>query len=88
MTKNARRALFLLVATAANMLLTVIIIIFVFVALNALSMAIGLKSQDGAIIIIIVSFLSGVVLSAFAYSRVLKAFRKRPDLEERFGLLK
>ena len=60
MTKNGRRALFLLAATAANMLLTVLI----------------------------VAFLAGVVLSGIAYSRVLKALRKRPDLEERFGLIK
>ncbi len=86
MTKNGRRAIFLLVATVSNMLLTVIIIIILFVALNALAMAIGLKNAGGAIII--VSFLAGVVLSGFAYSRVLKALRKRPGLEERFGLLK
>jgi UDP-N-acetylmuramyl pentapeptide phosphotransferase/UDP-N-acetylglucosamine-1-phosphate transferase len=86
MTKNGRRALFLLVATAANMLLTVIIIVVLFIALNALSMAIGLKGLGGAIIIF--SFLAGVILSAFAYSRVLKALRRRPGLEERFGLLK
>ena len=86
MTKNSRRALFLLVATLANMLFTVIIIVIVFVGLSALAMALSLKNLGG--VIIIVAFLAGVVLSGFAYSRVLKAFRKRPDLEERFGLIK
>jgi uncharacterized protein YebE (UPF0316 family) len=86
MTKNVRRTLFLLVATAANMLLTVIIIVVIFIALNALFMAIGLKNAGTAIII--VSFLAGIVLSGFAYSKVLKALQKRPELVERFGLLK
>ena len=86
MTKNGRRALFLLVATVANMLLTVIIIVIAFIGLNALAMALSLKNMGGGIII--VSFLAGVVLSGFAYSRVLKALHKRPDLEERFGLIK
>ena len=86
MTKNGRRALFLLAATAANMLLTILIIVIVFVGLSALAMALSLKNLGGGIII--VSFLAGVVLSGFAYSRVLKALRKRPDLEERFGLIK
>jgi hypothetical protein len=86
MTKNGRRTLFLLVATVANMLLTVIIIVIAFIGLNALAMALSLKNLGAGIII--VSFLAGVVLSGFAYSRVLKALHKRPDLEERFGLIK
>ena len=86
MTKNGRRGLFLLVATVSNMLLTVIIIVIVFIGLSALSMALGLKNVS--LPIIVVAFLAGVVLSGFIYSRVLKALRKRPDLEERFGLLK
>jgi hypothetical protein len=86
MTKNGRRALFLLVATVSNMLLTLLLIVVVFIALNSLAMAVGLKNAAG--VIIIVSFLGAVVLSGFIYSRVLKYLRKRPDLEERFGLLK
>lgn len=86
MTKNSRRILFLLVATLANMLLTVIIIVLVFIGLSALAMALSLKNLGLAVII--VSFLAGVVLSGFAYSRVLKALHKRPDIEERFGLIK
>jgi hypothetical protein len=86
MTKNARRGLFLLAATAANMLLTVILI-FAFLALwFAVSRALGLSSNTAAPAII-ASFLAAVVLSGFIYSRVLKALRKRPDLEERFGLV-
>lgn len=86
MTKNGRRVLFLLVATVANMLLTLLLIVVAFIALNGLAVALGLKNAAG--VIIIVSFLGAVVLSGFIYSRVLKALRKRPDLEERFGLLK
>jgi hypothetical protein len=86
MTKNARRGLFLLVATVSNMLLTVILI-FAFLALwFAVSRALGL-SPNTAAPAIIASFLAAVVLSGFIYSRVLKALRKRPDLEERFGLV-
>jgi small-conductance mechanosensitive channel len=85
MTKNGRRALFLLVATLANMLATILILVIVYVGLSALFMA--LKISAGAIIMII-ALLAGVILSGFLYSKVLKALRKRPDLEERFGLLK
>jgi hypothetical protein len=85
MTKTGRRALFLLVATVANMLLTLILIVLVFIALNGLAIAVGLNAAG---VIIIVSFVGAVLLSGFIYSRVLKALRKRPDLEARFGLLK
>jgi hypothetical protein len=87
MTKNGRRVLFLLVATVANMLLTALLIIALMLAWFALSQALSLKASTMAPAII-VCFLAAVVLSGFIYSRVLKALRKRPDLEERFGLLK
>jgi membrane protein implicated in regulation of membrane protease activity len=86
MTKNGRRALFLLVATVANMLLTVIIIVAVWLGLSLLLSQIGVRNAGSYVII--VAFLAGVVLSFFIYGRVLKALRKRPDLEERFGLIK
>ena len=86
MTKNTRRALFLLVATVANMLLTIIIIVVVFMGLNLLLPLIGIKNAGP--VIIIIAFLAGIVLSFIVYSKILKYLRKRPDLEERFGLLK
>jgi hypothetical protein len=87
MTKNASRILFLLVATVANMVLTVILI-FAFIAIW--SIISGWLNIQAATIApaILVSFVAAVVLSGFIYSKVLKYLRKRPDLEERFGLLK
>ena len=87
MTKNGRRVLFLLVATVANMLLTVIIIFAILALWFGVAQAVGIKANTAAPAIL-VAFLAGVVLSGFIYSRVLKALRKRPDLEQRFGLLK
>jgi hypothetical protein len=87
MTKNGRRTLFLLVATAANMLLTVIIIVALVILWSLLSSWLKI-SQNAFIPATLVAFIAAVILSGFIYSRVLKALRKRPDLEERFGLLK
>ena len=87
MTKNGRRVLFLLIATVANMLLTVILIIALLALWTLLAGA--LKIQAAAMgPAVIVCFIAAVVLSGFIYSRVLRALRKRPDLEARFGLLK
>jgi len=87
MTKNGRRMTFLLVATVANMLLTVILIVAFIAIWSLVSGWLGIQASTMAPAIL-VSFLGAVVLSGFIYSRVLKALRKRPDLEERFGLLK
>ena len=87
MTKNGRRALFLLIATAANMLLTILLILALLAIWFGIAQAIGIKANTTAPAIL-VSFLAGVILSGLIYSKVLKALRKRPDLEERFGLLK
>jgi hypothetical protein len=87
MTKNGRRALFLLVASLANMLLTLILIFAFIAAWFGIAQVLGIKA-DSAAPAIIVSFLAAVVLSGVIYSKVLKSLRKRPDLEERFGLLK
>jgi hypothetical protein len=87
MTKSGRRVTFLVVATLANMITTVIIIVVVFLGLSALSGLLRL-GQNAGLALIIVSFLAGVILSGFIYNKVLKALRKRPGLEERFGLLK
>jgi hypothetical protein len=86
MTKNGRRILFLLVATVANMLVTIIIIVTVWLGLSLLFPLIGLRNAGSFVIII--AFLAGVILSFFIYGKVLKALRRRPDLEERFGLIK
>jgi hypothetical protein len=87
MTKTGRRMLFLVVATVANMVLTIVLI----VALLALWLGIASLLHIGsntAAPAIIVAFLGAIVLSGLVYSKVLKYLRKRPDLEERFGLLK
>jgi hypothetical protein len=88
MTKNGRRGLFLLVATVSNMLLTVILIFALLAAWFGIARLAGIDSSKSAAPAILVSFIGSVVLSGFIYSKVLKALRKRPDLEERFGLLK
>ena len=88
MTKNGRRALFLLVATVLNMLLTIIIMAVVYIALSALCGLLNIGAGFIGVVIIGITFLAGIVLSGLAYGKVLKAIRKRPDLEERFGLLK
>jgi hypothetical protein len=87
MTKNGRRVLFLLVATVLNMLLTIVIVLALVVLWSLL--ATWLKISQATIApATLVAFLAAVVISGFVYSKVLKALRKRPDLEERFGLLK
>jgi uncharacterized integral membrane protein len=87
MTKNGRRGLFLLVATVGNMLLTVILIFAMLALWAVVSNWLGIQESTMAPAVI-VAFIGGIVLSGFIYSRVLKALQKRPDLEQRFGLLK
>ena len=87
MTKNGRRALFLLVATVANMLLTVVIILALIVGWSLIAGWLKI-SQNALLPVTLVAFVAAVVISGFIYNKVLKALRKRPDLEERFGLLK
>jgi hypothetical protein len=86
-TKNGRRGLFLLVATVSNMLLTVILIFAILALWFGFVKLVGIQANT-AVPAILVSFIAAVVLSGFIYSKVLKSLRKRPDLEERFGLLK
>ena len=87
MTKNGRRISFLLVATVANMLLTIVLIIALLMLWSLISGWLKLAAATMAPAIL-VCFVAAVVLSGFIYSKVLKALRKRPDLEARFGLLK
>ena len=87
MTKNGRRVLFLLVATVLNMLLTIVIVVALVVLWSLL--ATWLKISQASIApATLVAFLAAVVLSGVIYGKALKALRKRPDLVERFGLLK
>jgi hypothetical protein len=87
MTKNGRRGLFLLVATLANLVSTVILIVAMLAIWSLISGA--LKIQEATMgPAVIVAFVGAIVISGFIYSRVLKAVKKRPDLGERYGLLK
>jgi hypothetical protein len=87
MTKNGRRALFLLVATVANMLLTVVILVALVLLWSLLSA--WLKISSSAFIpATLVAFLAAVVGAGVVYGKFLKAIQKRPELSERFGLVK
>ena len=86
MTKNGRRALFLLVATVANMLFTVILIVILLVAWSLLAQA--LQIPNNTPIPWFVAFFAAIIVSGFAYSKVLKVIQKRPGLSDRFGLIK
>jgi len=87
MTKNARRATFLIVAVVANFLVTCIILIALIVLWSLVAGALGI-AQSTIFPAFVIAFVGSVVLSGFLYSRVIKAIGKRPDLEERFGLTK
>jgi hypothetical protein len=87
MTKNGRRALFLLVATAANMLLTVVLLVVLVLLWSLLSGWLGISSSV-FIPATLVAFIAAVVIAGIIYSKFLKAIQKRPDLTERFGLVK
>jgi hypothetical protein len=87
MTKNGRRGLFLLVATVANLVFTVILIVAFLAIWSLVSGALNIQESTMGPAVI-VAFIGAIVLSGFIYSRVLKAMAKRPDLGERFGLLK
>jgi Na+/glutamate symporter len=87
MTKNARRATFLAVATLANFLVTLIVLI----ALGALLVLItgALKLQmSSSLPLFVIAFIGAVVLSFFIYGKFLKYVSSRPDLQERFGIKK
>lgn len=87
MTKSGRRGLFLLVATLANMLLTFVLIIALVALWALIANQLGISSNT-MMPAILIAFLAAVILSGFIYSKVLKMVQKRPDLAERFGLLK
>ena len=87
MTKNGRGGRVRLVATVANLVFTVMLR-FAFLAIWALISG-ALNIQESTMgPAVIVAFVGAIVLSGFIYSKVLKAIQKRPDLAERYGLLK
>jgi hypothetical protein len=86
MTKSGRRFAFILVATLANMLLTAAMIFVLILAWSLV--ASKLNIGNASVVVVMIIFVGAVILSGFVYSKVLKALHKRPDLEERFGLLK
>lgn len=84
MTKGSATALFLVVATLANILLTAL---FFFGLLFVYGLTLGRFLKVGSSIFAIFgAFVAAVVLSALVYNAVLKRARKRFDLEKRFGL--
>jgi hypothetical protein len=87
MTKTGRRALFLLVATLANMLLTVAILVVLVLLWSLLSSWLGISSSV-FIPATLGAFLAAVVIAGVIYGKFLKAIQKRPELSERFGLVK
>jgi hypothetical protein len=86
MTKTGRRALFLLVASLANMLLTILLIVALLVVWTLIAQ--WLKIPNNTPIPWFVAFFAAVVVSGVIYSKVLKAIQNRPELTERFGLIK
>jgi hypothetical protein len=87
MTKNTRRSLFLVVATVANMLLTIVLVVALVLLWSVIANKLGILANSMAIAVM-VAFIAAVVISGFVYSKVLKAIQNRPDLMERYGLLK
>lgn len=87
MTKGGRRALFLLVATVANLLVTCIILIALLLLWSAIAGLLSI-SQDSIQFAFMAAFLIAIVLSGLLYSKVLKHLSEKPELVERFGLAK
>lgn len=87
MTRSGRRAVFLIVATVANFLVTIILMALLMLLWSAISGLLSL-SQDSVFPAFMAAFLLAVVLSGFIYSRVLRYLSDKPELVERFGLSK
>jgi hypothetical protein len=87
MTKSARRITFLAVATVANFLITAIILIALILIWGAIAGALNI-AQSTMMPAFVIAFLAAVVLSFFIYGKFLKYVSGKPELEERFGLLK
>lgn len=86
MTKGARTALFMLAATAANILVTAAVFILLLV-LYGLTLGRVLKIATAAPVIL-VAFLASIVIASFVYKKGLDWARKRWNLEEKLGFRK
>lgn len=83
MTRRGRTLVFLLVATALNVAVTLALFVGILLLYNAtLGPLLKIKS---AAVPLFGSFLVAVVVSSFAYRKFLEALRKRPGFDERFG---
>ena len=87
MTKSARRAVFLIVATLANFLITAFVLVALILIWGAIAGALNF-SQSTIMPAFVISFIAAVVISFLVYGKFLKYVAARPELEERFGLLK
>ncbi len=87
MTKSGRRALFLLVATTANMVLTVLILVALVILWSLLSRWLNISPQ-AFIPATLVAFIGAIIVSGVAYHKILTRIQRDPALAERFGLLK
>ena len=84
MTRRARTLLFLLAATAGNLVLTIALFAGLLVLYSAtLGQLLKLRS---AALPILACFALAVLGSTLAYHKVLDRMRKRPGFEEKFGL--
>jgi|GEM_PF-1783476 len=86
MSKNARRALFITVATLANIVL-IFAITIALIALYSLTLGRVLKAESTVFAVFICIILS-FVLSIVIYTKILNAIQKRPDLVEKWALNK
>jgi cytochrome c biogenesis protein CcdA len=86
MTKKERCAVFMIVATLGNIVVT-FALFFGLVALYGATLGQILKVKSAGIAILACIVLS-IVGSALIYNRVLSSLRKRPDLVEKYGLSK
>lgn len=86
MTQKSRLALFMVGATLANILLT-FALFFALLALYSATLGQVLKAQSAGFAILACIILA-FVGSTFIYNRALAALRKRPDLADKFGLIK
>ena len=87
MTKGGRRALFLLVATVANFLVTCVILAGLLLLWSVVASLLSI-TQDSIQFAFIAAFLIAIVSSGIIYSRVLKYLSEKPELVEKFGLAK
>jgi hypothetical protein len=86
MTAKERCAIFMIVATLGNIVVT-FALFFGLLALYGATLGQILKVRSAGPAILVCIVLS-IVGSAIVYNKVLGAIRKRPDLVEKYGLSK